>query len=83
MAELSKFFKIVLVIDIIAAFIYGILYLFIPGRYAVLIFSPYFSLHFWHLWGLTCLILGIMGMVGFMRIEWTAIKIFMEFVMMW
>jgi hypothetical protein len=83
MAELSKFFKIVLIIDIIAGLIYGILYLFIPEIYTVLIGSPYFSLHFWRLWGLTCLILGLMGIVGFMRNEWTAIKILIEFTILW
>jgi len=69
MAELSKFFKIVLLIDVIAGVIYGILYLFIPEIYADLIDSPSFSLQFWRLWGVTCLLLGIFGIIGLIRNE--------------
>jgi len=83
MAELSKFFKIVLLINIIAALIYGILYLFIPEIYADLIESPSFSLQFWRLWGVTCLLLGVFGIIGFIRNEWTTLKILIEFVILW
>ncbi len=83
MAELSKLFKIVLIINIIAAFIYGILYLFIPEIYAVMIESPSFSLQFWRLWGVTCFILGIMGIIGLLRNDWTQIKILIEFSILW
>ena len=83
MAELSKIFKIVLIINIIAAFIYGILYLFIPEIYAAMIESPSFSLQFWRLWGVTCLILGIMGIIGLLRNDWIQFKILFEFTILW
>ena len=83
MAELSKFFKIVLLIDVIAGVIYGILYLFIPEIYADLIDSPSFSLQFWRLWGVTCLLLGIFGIIGLIRNEWTTLKMLIEFVIVW
>ena len=83
MGEFSKFLKIVLLIDIAAGFFYGILYLFIPEIYANLIESPSFSLHFWRLWGGTCLLLGIIGIIGFFRNEWTTFRIVLEFVILW
>jgi len=83
MAELSKFFKIVLIIDILAALIYGILYLFIPEIYAGLIDSPAFDIHFWRLWGVTCTTLGVVGIIGFIRNEWTTLKVIIEFVVLW
>ena len=83
MAELSKFIKIVLIIDIIAAFIYGILYLFIPEIYAELIDPPSLSLHFWRLWGVNCVSLGVFGIIGLVRNEWTTFKIMIEFVIFW
>ncbi len=83
MAELSKFFKIVLIIDILAGLIYGILYLFIPEIYAGLIDPPAFDLHFWRLWGATCTTLGVVGIIGFIRNEWTTFKVIIEFVVLW
>lgn len=83
MVEFSKLFKIVLIINIIAGLIYGILYLFIPEIYAAMIESPSFSLQFWRLWGVTCLIMGIMGIIGLMRNDWIQIKILFEFTILW
>jgi len=83
MAELSKFFKIVLIINILAAFVYGILFLFIPEIYAGLVDAPAFDLQFWQLWGVTCTTLGVMGIIGFIRNEWTTLKIIIEFVIIW
>ena len=83
MAELSKFFKIVLLINIVAAVVYGVLYLFIPELYAVLIESPSFSLQFWRLWGFTCFLLGVFGIIGYIRNEWTTLKMLIEFVICW
>ncbi|MFW9938081.1 MAG: hypothetical protein ACFFD5_10560 [Candidatus Thorarchaeota archaeon] len=83
MAELSKFFKIVLLINVIAALFYGIVYLFIPEIFAVLIDSPAFSLQFWRLWGITCVSLAVFGVIGFIRNEWTTLKMLIEFVILW
>lgn len=83
MAEFSKFMKITLIIDILAAFVYGILYLFIPEIYAEMIESSQFSLHFWRLWGMTCALLGVMGIIGMLRNDWTMFKMVMEFVILW
>lgn len=83
MAELSKFFKIILIINMIAAFIYGILYLFIPEIFAGLVDAPAFDLHFWRLWGGTCVSLGIFGIIGYIRNEWSTFKVIIEFVILW
>lgn len=83
MAELSKFFKIALVIDIIAAFVYGTIYLFIPDIYRVLVDAPAFDIHFWRLWGGTCISLGIFGVIGIIRNDWDYLKIIIEFVIVW
>ena len=72
-----------MIINTIAGFIYGILYLFIPETYAELIDSPSFSLQFWRLWGATYIALGIMGIIGLIRNEWTTLKIIIEFVIIW
>lgn len=83
MAEFSKLMKITLIIDILAAFVYGVLYLFIPEIYATMIESSQFSLHFWRLWGMTCALLGVMGIIGILRNDWTMFKMMMEFVILW
>jgi len=71
MAELSKFMKIVLIVSIIAALIYGILYLFVPDFYAGLNDPPAYDPHFWRLWGSICISLGIIGILGFVRNDWS------------
>ena len=83
MAELSKLMKIVLGINILAAFIYGILYLLIPEIYGSLIDTPAFDAHFWRLWGGTCLSLGVFGILGIIRNDWSRFGVFMEFVIIW
>ena len=83
MAELSKFIKITIYIDILAGFVYGVLYLFIPEIYSAMIESSQFSLHFWRLWGMTCALLGVMGIIGLLRNDWIMFKMIMEFVILW
>ncbi|MHA1669035.1 MAG: hypothetical protein ACTSV5_00500 [Promethearchaeota archaeon] len=83
MAEFSKFMKVVFYINLIAAFIYGILYLFIPDLYASLIDTPAYDPHFWRLWGGTCLSLGIIGILGLVRNDWAQFKVIIELVILW
>jgi hypothetical protein len=81
MAELSKFFKIVLIIDIIAAFFWGIIYLLATEDLAGVITPSTF--YYWRLWGVSCTTLGVFGIIGFIRNEWTTIKAILEFVSIW
>ncbi|MHA1196329.1 MAG: hypothetical protein ACTSRH_02690 [Promethearchaeota archaeon] len=83
MAEFSKFMKIVLSINIFAAFIYGILYLFIPEFYSSLVDAPNYNPLFFRLWGATCTSLGIVGILAFLRNNWEQFKILFEFVILW
>jgi len=83
MAELSKFLKIVLIINLIAALFYGIMYLFLTNLWATLIDPSDFDLHLWRLFGGTCISLGIFGVVGLIRNEWTHLKILFETTILW
>ena len=83
MAEFSKLMKIVLIINIIAALIYGIFYLFIPEIYAGLVEASDFNDQFYRLWGGTCISLGIFGILGFFRNDWGQFKMLFELVILW
>jgi hypothetical protein len=83
MVEFSKFMKIVLIINIIAAFVYGIFYLFIPEIYANLVEASDYNDQFYRLWGGTCVSLGIFGILGLLRNDWDRFKMLFEFVILW
>ncbi|TFG06665.1 MAG: hypothetical protein EU539_07045 [Promethearchaeota archaeon] len=83
MAEISKKLKVVLIIDIIVALYYGILYLLIPEVYYRMNDAPAFDLHMWRLFGGTIFILGICGILALKRGEWEAVKPIMELVILW
>lgn len=83
MTEISKRMKLILIINTIAAFIYGFLYLVIPEILADLNDAPHFDPHFWRLWGGVCMVLGIFGLLMIKRAEWEGIKILWEFVIIW
>ena len=79
MAEISKEAKIVLLINIIASFIFAFFFLGIPEIYAGWTNEAYFSPICWRQLGGTLLILGIFGIIALMRKEWEQVKIFWEF----
>jgi hypothetical protein len=79
MAEMSKELKILLIINLVVALIYGILYLFLPEINFALNDAPYFDPHFWRLWGGTCVTLGIVGIIGLLKGEWDHFKLLFLF----
>ena len=83
MAEISKELKIILIVDIIVALYYGVLYLLIPEVYYRMNDAPAFDLHMWRLFGGTIFILGICGIIALKRGEWNAVKPLMELVILW
>ncbi|TFG29010.1 MAG: hypothetical protein EU532_04100 [Promethearchaeota archaeon] len=83
MTELSKELKIVLIINGIAAFIYGFLFLVIPEIYYDLSDEPYPNVHLQRLWGGTITLLGIFALIAWKRGEWETGKIMVELAMGW
>jgi DMSO reductase anchor subunit len=76
MAEISKLFKIMLIIDVIVAFVYGILYVFVPNIVYDLNDAPAYDPHFWRLFGGAILSLGIGALLSLIIKEWEKIKLF-------
>lgn len=74
---MSKEYKIIVLVNVIAAFIYGILYVFLPDVVYSGNDAPYFDPHFWRLFGGVLLAIGIVGLFGFLRLDWDKIKVFM------
>jgi len=83
MTEISKQFKIILIFNIIVAFIYGFMYLVIPEVTRILRDALFYDPLFWRLWGGTCIALGTLGLIGLMRNEWESLKILIEFAILW
>jgi len=83
MVEISKNMKIMLVVDAIAGFIYGIFYMIIPELYFVIKDSTNFDPQFWRLWGGTCFAFGIFCLIAIRRAEWENVKILVELGILW
>lgn len=83
MVKISKGLKIVLLVDIIVAIYYGVLYLLLPEYYSQRNDAPTFDLHMWRLFGGTIFVLGIAGIIALKRGEWEAVKPIMEVVILW
>ena len=83
MAEISKEFKILLIIDAIVGFLYGFMFLIIPEYIRDSRGSPYFDPHFWRLFGGTCLAVGILTVLAIMKAEWENMKIAAQFGVIW
>ena len=79
MAEISKEFKIVLIINMIVGFIYGIMYVFLPEGVYALNDAPYFDPHFWRLFGGALIAIGIAVLLGILNGDWDKIKLFFQF----
>ena len=79
MVEMSKEYKIIVLMNVFAAFIYGILYVFLPDVVYTGNDAPDFDPHFWRLFGGSLLAIGIVGLYGFLRVDWDKIKLFMLF----
>jgi hypothetical protein len=76
MAEFSKEMKFVLIINMIVAFVYGIMYVFLPEAVYSLNEAPYFDPHFWRLFGGVLLAMGIPILLGIIKGDWDYIKLF-------
>ncbi len=77
MAEMSREYKILLIVHIIVAFIYGIMYLFLPETVYSVNEAPFFDPHFWRLFGGILFAIGIAGIVGLKMGDWEKIKLLM------
>jgi len=76
MAEISKEFKIMLIIDLVVAFAYGILYVFLPDFVYSTNDAPYYDPHFWRLFGGVILGIGIVAVFALLKGDWDHIKLF-------
>lgn len=76
MGELSKSFKIMLLVDMLVGFIYGILYVFLPDFIYSTNDAPYYDPHFWRLFGGVILGIGIMVLYALKLNDWDQIKFF-------
>ena len=83
MVKMSKGIKIILLVDIIVAIYYGVLYLLLPEFYYQRNDAPAFDLHMWRLFGGTIFVLGIAGIIALKRGEWETVKPIMEVVILW
>ncbi len=79
MAEFSKEMKIVLIINMIVAFVYGIMYVFLPEIVYSLNDAPYFDPHFWRLFGGVLVATGITALLGIIKGDWDNYKLFFLF----
>ncbi len=79
MAEFSKEMKIVLIINMIVAFVYGIMYVFLPEAVYSLNDAPYFDPHFWRLFGGALFATGFPVLLGLIKKEWDYIKLIFLF----
>ncbi|NHJ25385.1 MAG: hypothetical protein EAX89_12460 [Candidatus Lokiarchaeota archaeon] len=77
MAEMSREYKILLIVHIIVAFIYGIMYLFLPETVYSVNEAPFFDPHFWRLFGGILFAIGIAGIVGLKMGDWEKVKLLM------
>jgi hypothetical protein len=79
MAEISKEMKIVLIINMLVALIYGIIHLLFPEGMHTLDDAPFFDPHFWRLFGGALTAIGIAFLLGILNGEWNNIKILFQF----
>ena len=79
MAEISKEMKIVLVINMVVGFIYGIMYVLLPEGVYSINDAPYFDPHFWRLFGGALIALGFPILLGILKGDWDYIKLFFLF----
>ena len=83
MVEMSKGLKIILIVDIIVAIYYGVMYMLLPELYYSMNDAPAFDLHMWRLFGGTLFVLSIAGIIALKRGEWETVKPIMEVVILW
>jgi len=78
MAEMSKEMKIVIIVNVIVAFIYGFLELIIPEIYYQLTDAPAMDVQALRVCGGALVVLGIFGIIAIIRADWEKVKITFE-----
>ncbi|MBD3256440.1 MAG: hypothetical protein GF383_15185 [Candidatus Lokiarchaeota archaeon] len=81
--NISKLVKIVLLFNSVAAFIFGFLYLVIPGIYANLEDALYFDPYYWRAFGATLIILGVFALIVVTRADMRQIELLIEIAIAW
>ncbi len=78
MAEMSKEMKIVILANVVVAFIYGFFDLIIPEIYYQLTDAPVFDIHNWRIVGGSFFVLGIFAIIGIIKADWEQFKMVFE-----
>lgn len=81
MAELSKKLKYLIILNIVVAFVYGIMQAFFTAAYLAMIEQPTPDVHFTRIGGGVLLVLGIFGIYALLKKKsWEEFKLLFEFV---
>ena len=80
MGEISKNLKIVILVNVLAALIYGILQTFVTEAYLTMIEQPTPDVHFTRVGGGSLLVLAIFGIYAMLKKDWEDFKLLFEFV---
>ena len=80
MAELSKNLKYVILINIVAALVYGIMQTFFTAAYLAMVEQPTPDVHFTRVGGGVLLVLAIFGIYSILKKSWEEFKLLFEFV---
>jgi len=78
MAEMSKEMKIVIIVNVIVAFIYGFFQLIFPEIYYQLTDAPATDVLALRVCGGALVVLGIFGIIAIIRADWEKVKIAFE-----
>ena len=78
MAEMSKEMKIVIIVNVIVAFIYGFFQLIFPEIYYQLTDAPAIDVLSLRVCGGALVVLGIFGIIAIIRADWEKVKIAFE-----
>ena len=79
MAEISRAFKIVILIGVITDFTFSIFYIFLPDIYYTFIPSPWYDLAAARIVGLIFFTFGCCGTLAIKRAEWEQLRLYVEF----
>ncbi|MFX1448000.1 MAG: hypothetical protein ACFFCG_07665 [Promethearchaeota archaeon] len=83
MGEISKNLKIVIIVNVVAALVYGILQTFFTEAYLMMVEQPTPDVHFTRVGGGTLLVLVIFGIYSVLKKSWDEFKLLYEFVIVY
>ncbi|MFW9950997.1 MAG: hypothetical protein ACFFKA_12840 [Candidatus Thorarchaeota archaeon] len=81
MAEISKWFKWMLIVDVVIGVIYGVLYVFFPDVVYNMNDAPFYDPHFWRLFGGAILAIGVGAALSLKVKDWEKVKLFILIVL--